>query len=496
MISKKKFFMSGLALTMFLSSVFSGVSSAEDIDVKRVSGQSRYETPVSISREYFKSSNAAVIASGEGFADALVGGSLVSQQKLPMYLCKKNSVSDSVLNEMKRLGVKQVYILGGSNTVSQSVEQKLKASGFGVKRLAGKDRFETAEMIAKERFRLSAKSGENIGDSYVGVDAYNYADALVAGAMVGQFRNELRSYIYPYSKKREIGYEVVFGGYSSIPKNVEVEKRISGKDRYQTSIEAAKQFTTFTGKNLDTIVLVNGKNYPDALAASGICGILGATIITTSPQNISDEAINFINSNGIKKVIVVGGENSVSNTVVQRIKSSVSDSNQGWKVIDGNRYYLENGQKVTGWKEIDGNKYFFDTDGKMKTGWINHTAKIGNITIDNARYYLRPTGQLETQEVVIDGWMIEKNAIAKMTENLANKTALDYIKANDADTYSKIQSKKFVVFSDISKDNVTMEYFVSPIEDYWKIPTEGGFKEGSNNVVKEYKINLYNGMVK
>ena len=59
------------------------------------------------------------------------------------------------------------------------------------------------------------------------------------------------------------------------------DSRVSGDDRYGTATAAASGFLTRRG-NLSTwnrIVVVSGDNYPDALAANGLAGVLNAPII-------------------------------------------------------------------------------------------------------------------------------------------------------------------------------------------------------------------------
>lgn len=47
----------------------------------------------------------------------------------------------------------------------------------------------------------------------------------------------------------------------------------------------------------------------------------------------------------------------------------VVDSGEGWGTdVDGYRYYVQNGIKVTGWEEIDGKVYYFDSKGRAVPG--------------------------------------------------------------------------------------------------------------------------------
>ncbi len=49
----------------------------------------------------------------------------------------------------------------------------------------------------------------------------------------------------------------------------------------------------------------------------------------------------------------------------------VVDSGEGWGTdVDGYRYYVQNGIKVTGWEEIDGKVYYFDSKGRAVRGHL------------------------------------------------------------------------------------------------------------------------------
>ena len=54
------------------------------------------------------------------------------------------------MKEIKRLGVDEVIISGGPASVSEKVVSQLKKAGYNVRRIAGKDRYETAEKIGDE----------------------------------------------------------------------------------------------------------------------------------------------------------------------------------------------------------------------------------------------------------------------------------------------------------------------------------------------------------
>ena len=357
---------------------------------------------------------------------------------------------------------------------------------------------DTAGEIARERYLLNA-NGKDVpmGDSYVGINAYNYADALVAGSLIGQIRGEVLSYIYPYSSSNPMPYYLVFGGKASIPSFDEYTQRIAGKNRFETAVEAAKNFKTLTGKDLKTVILVDGTNYPDALAASTVAGKESAAIVTTSPENLYKESKKFIRNNDIEKVIIIGGEKSVSKSVESEINDSEDVSSStlgGWKVENNNKYYYRNSVKLTGWQIIEGSKYYFNSSGVMQTGWHfedYNSSKYGRVS--NARYHLMPDGRLAETGSEFDGWITTKDGVSEILSSKARKNILDKVSKDSPQVLQEINNNTMILFRDSQISGVYDIYHISKIEDYWSVPYENGIREGSNEVLATYSINRYTG---
>lgn len=56
-----------------------------------------------------------------------------------MLLVSKNNISNEVLNEIKRFSPKAVFVLGGKNTISDKVIEKIKnETGTYTERISGK----------------------------------------------------------------------------------------------------------------------------------------------------------------------------------------------------------------------------------------------------------------------------------------------------------------------------------------------------------------------
>jgi putative cell wall-binding protein len=92
----------------------------------RLAGDDRYGTAAAIATATFPVADTVVLARGDQYADALAGAFLAGQLGAPTLLTKADSVPQPTLDAMKALETKNVVILGGTQAVSQGVEDDLK----------------------------------------------------------------------------------------------------------------------------------------------------------------------------------------------------------------------------------------------------------------------------------------------------------------------------------------------------------------------------------
>ncbi|WP_099203445.1 cell wall-binding repeat-containing protein [Miniphocaeibacter massiliensis] len=322
----KKRILSLVLVSLFMLTAFipaakaSEVTQNERLNVTRILGSDRYKTAVKVSRQEFSISKYAIIASGEGYADALTGGTLSVYIKAPILLVRKNYIPEEVKEELKRLNVDEVFVLGGEAVISKKVVGDIKKIVPKVQTLVGADRYGTASKVAEKKYELTYGS-QAMGDSSVGFDGYNFAEGLPAAPFVGQMEG---TYLMPY-KPGGLLPEIVIG-------NIEIEEekefpeynytRISGNNIYGTAVEVAKKYKEYLNKDIDTIILVSGTNYPDALTSSVLCGNRKAAILLTEEKKLSIETKNYIQENrNIKNIVIVGGEAAISNNVENELKN-------------------------------------------------------------------------------------------------------------------------------------------------------------------------------
>lgn len=291
--------------------------------IQRLSGDNRYETSVEVSEKNFKSADTVVLASGQNIADALVASSYADIEEAPILLTNKNSISDEVLDEIERLKADKVVIVGGQSSISSSVESRLKKEDIKVKRISGSDRFDTSDKLSQEVSRLSKKSSQAIL-----VNGYKNIDALSVSSLATKEelpillngRNALNMSVKNRLKQMNVNKVYIIGGNNSISSDVEKELkrmqisvvRLSGTDRYETSANIAK----YAYKDFDEAIVASGENPVDALAASTLTGKKEAPILLTNKNKIPKSIKKIIEDMDIGKITIVGGENSITDNVM------------------------------------------------------------------------------------------------------------------------------------------------------------------------------------
>ncbi len=222
--------------------------------IKRLAGSSRNGTAVAISKDVekaFDGCKAVVLANGWDFADALAGGPLACALDASILLITDDDSDEATFAEIARLGVKDVYILGGKVAVGEAVQKRLENDGYNVNRIAGSTRFETAVKIAEEMDSL--RSGKYSGTAFFAY-SHNYPDALAISGIASTFNapilyvnNEgvLDSATEAYVGRCSFDRAFILGGTGAISGAAEgnIEKagasradRIAGATRYETCL--------------------------------------------------------------------------------------------------------------------------------------------------------------------------------------------------------------------------------------------------------------------
>jgi len=145
-----------------------------DGEVRRVQGADRHATAAAVSRDAFASADLAYVANGDSFADALSGVPAAATGRAPLLLVTRDAVPDATAAELARLGVARVIILGGTGSVGQGVEDRLRTVAGSTGRVQGADRYATSAAVSAHAFPDGAPT------AYL-ASGVTFPDALAAG---------------------------------------------------------------------------------------------------------------------------------------------------------------------------------------------------------------------------------------------------------------------------------------------------------------------------
>ena len=158
------------------------------------------EAALAVSQEVFAddSAPAVVLGRSDDFADNLGGAVLARTLGAPLLLNPSDSLDERVRAEMDRVlppgncaelvdrGEFEVYMLGGTNALSQEIEDELFGE-YCYKRVSGPTRVETSLQVAEEVLHIRENRGETGEPELLIARSDNAVDSATGGAYGGMF---------------------------------------------------------------------------------------------------------------------------------------------------------------------------------------------------------------------------------------------------------------------------------------------------------------------
>lgn len=289
--------------------------------VTRDAGSDRYTTAIAASRATFSTSSYAVLATGLDFPDALSAGPLAARLGAPVLLTVGSSPHRALLQELDRLSVKTLYIVGGPGVVPNSIEQQLRSRGIQVKRLGGLDRFDTSILVAHEI--LSINGGNAI--PAVVTTGMAFPDALSAtpaagemgGAIILTRDGTLTGSGESFISSSKVSKIVTIGGPAETAlrrAGIKPEWSATGTNRYDTSAKVAKR----SFPNAEIAYVATGADFPDGLAAGAVAAHSGAPVLLSTAVGLPSVSLPSLKLT--TRVTLVGGDGVLESSLVTAIR--------------------------------------------------------------------------------------------------------------------------------------------------------------------------------
>lgn len=327
-MDKKKITAVLLALLLVIAYMFSGKVINKlylrGYEKEKIQGQNRYETIISCGEGYWENPQDAILINTNDIASAMNAVPYSYANNIPLLLTEKGELPPEIYKFIAENNLKRVYILGGINSISKTVERVIERTGAKVERIIQKNDGDISNLFAektvkktksKEMFVIfDGKNGYSIGISILGKAAEKGIPILTV--------NESNLYkAAEFARNNHIEKTYVIGRFSDLNSTVDKVlpnvERISGKDKFEVNRNVIEKF--YDMDKIDKVYIVKGGNlikgktlnvgeFVNSIAAVPRIAKTGEPILINDTEYIQDDAMNFIKKYNIKKLCSVGFE--------------------------------------------------------------------------------------------------------------------------------------------------------------------------------------------
>lgn len=299
--------------------------------ITTVTGDTRFDTAAAVSKATTpKTGGTVFIANGYSYADALAAGPAAAKEDAPILLSTPvGGMFYSALDEMERINPSRIILIGSEAATPWALEQRFmfqfpKAT---IERVGGKNRMETAQMIADRWFpnskRVFIANGWKFPDAIsasaagakAGIPVLLSAQSALSKESAGVISRNQPTDIKVVGSGAALGGMIPAGAQYMAP-GATIE-RLGGVDRYETNAILNNRY--FPKNTAPGAVVTTGENYPDALVASayadeGYPVLLATTNCMTEP--VREELVGFAAA-ATRKLIRVGSSTYMKSWMIR-----------------------------------------------------------------------------------------------------------------------------------------------------------------------------------
>ena len=286
---------------------------------QRFQGENRAKTAVNVQRHYFANTNKVILVNDNAYPDA-ISATNVSMGKYPLLYTGKNSLSIETKSALDKMFLDEIYLMGGANTISKNVENKLRKNFPHAKitRIMGNNRYDTSAESAKTRANttnLIFAAGTNYADALYATSLAAHQNAPILLVSNEGLSQSTRKFIQSIGN---IDSVTIVGGEISVNQSVknQIENltkksvtRLAGVDRYESSVEVAKRVNA----NPAEVITTSGEVFADALVSSTVAQKIKAPILLVKKDVLPLSVREYMkDTNSIYKLTTIGGYNTVT----------------------------------------------------------------------------------------------------------------------------------------------------------------------------------------
>lgn len=286
---------------------------------QRFQGENRAKTAVNVQRHYFANTNKVILVNDNAYPDA-ISATNVSMGKYPLLYTGKNSLSVETKSALDKMFLDEIYLMGGANTISKKVENKLRKNFPHAKitRIMGNNRYDTSAESAKTRANttnLIFAAGTNYADALYATSLAAHQNAPILLVSNEGLSQSTRKFIQSIGN---IDNVTIVGGEISVNQSVknQIENltkkhvtRLAGVDRYESSVEVAKRVNA----NPAEVITTSGEVFADALVSSTVAQKIKAPILLVKKDVLPLSVREYLKkTDSIYKLTTIGGYNTVT----------------------------------------------------------------------------------------------------------------------------------------------------------------------------------------
>lgn len=339
--------------------------------VDKLIGDNRYKTAIKVSQAGWSKADTVVVVNRYATTEGVIATPLATTYNAPILLTNNNSTPDYVINELKRLKVKNIIVVGNESQVGSGAINALKKSGASISRIGGNNITEISLNIAK-----AIDEKHDVNKVYVANGANGQIDALTIAAKAGEDKqpiiltekNSINSSVYNWLKSESLSDAYVIGGENVVSNDVlnkidgvvsaDVSKnRVYGSDRHETNAAVINKF--YHDKNLNALFVAKSNELVDAMTTGPLAATKKSPILINPTNYVSARHTELLNTYKTEKVYQVGGGmtdkviTSISNSVSKHNSNTNTNSSNNTVVLDAGHGGSDSGAVSAGRREKD-----------------------------------------------------------------------------------------------------------------------------------------------